>query len=173
MQDQNDVKKHHFYFSYLVGSSDEMRNHGARVVRFCLLRQATHSLCYYGKLFSVKTGHKNLVYLANSSIPKLESPPFRVPFPHPAHPGHAKRYGGRTHQSHESFERGNSRSKHHMFIEAISLVFFGWMMIVEIPGDELTRKELKGQNTLVKLENVVSLQDTTILSLGIWARTAL
>ena len=43
--------------------------------------------------------------------PHLESPPFRVQISHPAHPGRAKRCGRRTHWSHESLERGNSRVK--------------------------------------------------------------
>ena len=61
-QEQNGVEKSIIFISHILGSSDEMGNHGARDLCFHLLRQATTTYLM-GKLFTVKTDHKNLVYL--------------------------------------------------------------------------------------------------------------
>ena len=65
-QEQNGIEKPIIFISHLVGSSDDMGYHGARDVAFvfCVKKPIPYLM---GKLFTVKTGHKNLVYLANSS----------------------------------------------------------------------------------------------------------
>ena len=72
-----------------------MGNHGARALRFRVLRQATRPLPY-GKTFysedipqEPRLSHK----FVNAKVGPLESPPFRVPFSHPAHPERAKLCG--------------------------------------------------------------------------------
>ena len=136
-------------FSFLISCRIKRRDGGSSVF-FRQLRQATHSLPH-GKLFT-KKDHKYLIYLANSSIPKLvgetsfQSSDFLVQHI----PGVQKVVvdGLTTVMSLSSVEI--PRSKRHMFVEdCIPRIFWlgvEGMMIVEIPrdieGKETTRKDL-------------------------------
>ena len=86
--------------------------------------------CLMGKM-----DHKNLVYLANSAIPKLVGlPPLRVPISHPTHPGCSKCCGRRTHKGNILLSMEIARSKRHMFMEDLIPGVF-WL-----GGEELTSR---------------------------------
>ena len=70
-----------------------MGYHGARVVCFRLLRQATHSLSYGQTIYNEDGPLEPRLSreFFNSKVGPLESAPFRVQISHPAHPGRAKR----------------------------------------------------------------------------------
>jgi len=57
-----------FRLSHAVRESDEMEGEGARTVVFCVKSLIPYLL---GKLFTVRTDHKNLVYLSNLTVSKL------------------------------------------------------------------------------------------------------
>ena len=80
-------KTNYFYFSYLVGSSDEMGNHGARDVRF---RTTTTVASNKSLLILLESYRKDgpqepriSCEFFDSKVGPLESTTFRVPFSHP------------------------------------------------------------------------------------------
>ena len=133
-------KKHHFYFSYLVGSSDEMGYHGARALCFRLLRQATHSLSYGETIYSEDGPQQPRISreFFDSKVGPLESPTFRVPFSHHI-PGVQNVVADRLTRFMSLSSMEIPASKRHLFIEdRIPRIFrFGGegMVIAEKPGD--------------------------------------
>ena len=71
MQEQNGIEKPIIFISHIL--SDQATRWGIMELELYAFVYCVKQLTPYlmGKLFMVKTDHKNLVYLSNSSIPKL------------------------------------------------------------------------------------------------------
>ncbi len=71
MQEQNGIEKPIIFISHIL--SDQATRWGIMELELYAFVYCVKQLTPYlmGKLFTVKTDHKNLVYLSNSSIPKL------------------------------------------------------------------------------------------------------
>jgi len=76
-----------------------MGNHGVAVVRFRLLRQATHSLSDVQTIYSEDGPQEPRLSreFFDSKVGSLKSLTFGVQISHSSHPGRAKRCGRRTH----------------------------------------------------------------------------
>ena len=71
MQEQNGIVKQIIFVSYVL--SDQATRWGIMKLELYAFGFSVKQLTPYlmGKLFTVKTDHKNLVYFANSPIPKM------------------------------------------------------------------------------------------------------